>query len=113
MAPWAAIVQSDGLEPWALQAHKRKHGVSLRRAVTLVRRLREFTRVVGLLCQHTTTEERRHLMRAAFYAAPADFFQAEVEDEEISRQPWGEAVSCVNVGAPWPLGRGEPHIPEG
>ena len=74
VAPWALLVQSCSLEPWAMGHRQRLHEKKTAQAAVAARTLREFLRIVVLLRQHVPNEELSNFVRAWFYGSPRKMF---------------------------------------
>ena len=94
VSPWAKIMQTERLEPWALAKKHERHTTALSGSMELLSGIREFARVLVLLCQHASSDERAALARAAFYASPHIFWKG------ASGSKWGRHFPALMLALP-------------
>ena len=92
--PWAVVIQSNALEPWALAASRRKHERAMQQQSAAVFWFRAFLRILFLLRQHAPLADVLSLCRAAFFASPRNFFPRSAEGSDCC---WGRAMPTFVV----------------
>ena len=67
IAPWALLIQSSGIEPWALQHRRAKQDKLEKCFMANLHYFREFLRILVLLRQHVGSKDLNSFVRACLF----------------------------------------------
>jgi hypothetical protein len=84
IAPWTLTVQTQPLEPWALNKKKEEAEKRVDLTISLITCLRKFIRVLFLLRQHLSFDHIMSFLKACLYAGPEMIF-GRYNDNELVR----------------------------
>ena len=95
VAPWALTIQSNTLEPWVMARAQQRHSRLVREQADGAFWLRALLRVITLLRQHSPMQDLVNLVRAAFYATPAQLFPVSAAGVQAC---WGRRYPAFLIG---------------